>query len=71
MARPVNIIKKCAGNILLYRTKSKLSQADVAKKVGISVSYVSMLERGERSPPLEVMAAIARAIKVQPFELIK
>ena len=71
MGRPVNITKLCAGNIRLYRNKSKLSQADVAKKAKLSVSYISMLERGERTPPLETLAALARTFKVKPADLLK
>jgi transcriptional regulator with XRE-family HTH domain len=70
MGRPINIEKKCAGNVKLYRIKNNLSQADVAKKANLSVSYVSMLERGERVPPLKTLAALARTFKIQPAALI-
>jgi transcriptional regulator with XRE-family HTH domain len=36
----------------------------------ISVSYVSMLERGQRSPPLETIEALAEALGVRPVALL-
>jgi len=48
----------------------KLSQRVLADSVGISVSYVSMLERGQRSPPLETIEKMARALRVKPAFLL-
>jgi transcriptional regulator with XRE-family HTH domain len=42
----------------------------LADDVGISVSYVSMLERGQRSPPLETIEKMERALKVTPAVLL-
>ena len=52
------------------RAKKKLSQKALADKVGISVSYVSMLERGQRSPPLETIERMAKALGVTPAALL-
>ena len=38
--------------------------------MGLSVAYVSMLERGLRSPPLETIEKMARALKVTPVSLL-
>jgi transcriptional regulator with XRE-family HTH domain len=48
----MDLLTRFAGNVRRLRAKKKLSQKALADKVGISVSYVSMLERGQRSPPL-------------------
>jgi transcriptional regulator with XRE-family HTH domain len=50
----------------LCARQRELSQQEVAQKAKISVSYVSMLERGERSPPLETLA---KALGVPPVDL--
>lgn len=42
-----------AQNLRTVRAQQKLSQETVAKKARVSVSYISMLERGERTSPLE------------------
>ena len=46
------------------RARKKLTQSEVAEKANVSVSYVSMLERGQRSPPLETIEALAKALGV-------
>ncbi len=40
-----------------------------ASKARVSVSYVSTLERGERTPPLETLNAVAKALAIYPVDL--
>ena len=58
-----------AKNIRLVRTQQKLSQQALAKKARLSVSYVSMLERGVRVPPLDTLGVIAKSLGVAPLYL--
>ena len=58
-----------AKNIQLVRKQQKLSQQALAKKARISVSYVSMLERGIRVPPLDTLEVLAKALGVAPLYL--
>jgi len=60
-----------AGNLRAVRTEQRLSQEVVAHKSGLSVSYISMLERAERTPPLETLEALAKALKVSPLYLLQ
>lgn len=55
--------------IQLARTKRKLSQATLAKRADISVSYLSLLERSKRDPPLSTLQRIARALRM-PLEIL-
>ena len=55
--------------IQLARSKRKLSQAALAKRAGISVSYLSLLERGRRDPPLSTLQRIAAALGM-PVEIL-
>ena len=55
--------------IQLARSKRKLSQAALAKRAGISVSYLSLLERGRRDLPLSTLQRIAAAL-VMPVEIL-
>jgi transcriptional regulator with XRE-family HTH domain len=64
------LLMRFAENVHRLRLKNKLSQKDLAKRVGISVSYVSMLERGHRSPPLETIEKLAKALGVAPTKLL-
>ena len=58
-----------AKNIQLVRKQQKLSQQALAKKARVSVSYVSMLERGTRVPPLDTLEVLAKALGVAPLYL--
>ena len=57
-------------NLKVLRRQRKLSQEAVAHKAGISVSYVSMLERGQRTPPLQTLEVLAKALAVSPLALL-
>lgn len=46
------------------RVKSKLSQAGLAQRAGLSVSYIGMVERAERLPQLEALEQLAKAMKL-------
>ncbi len=60
-----------ARNLRGARLRRGLTQAIVAKKAGMTVSYISMLEGGRRSPPLLTLAALADALGVTPSSLIE
>jgi transcriptional regulator with XRE-family HTH domain len=66
----MDLLTRFAGNVRRLRAKKRLSQKALADKVGISVSYVSMLERGQRSPPLETIEKVAKALSVPPASLL-
>jgi len=65
------LAKVVSQNLLVVRTRRKLSQQTVADKAGLSVSYISMLERGVRVPPLETLEAVAKALGVPPLNLFQ
>ena len=66
----MDLVTRFAGNVRRLRAKKKLSQKTLADKIGISVSYVSMLERGQRSPPLDMLEKVAKAMGVTPISLL-
>jgi transcriptional regulator with XRE-family HTH domain len=66
----MDLVNRFAGNVRKLRAKKKLSQKTLADKIGISVSYVSMLERGQRSPPLDMLEKVAKALGVPPISLL-
>lgn len=55
--------------IQLARTKRKLSQTELAKRANISVSYLSLLERSKRDPPLSTLRQVANALRM-PIEIL-
>ena len=46
-----------------------MTQEQLSERARISVSFLSMIERGERAPHLETLAAIADALDVRLAEL--
>ncbi len=70
MRHAMDLLTRFAGNVRRLRARKKLSQKALADKIGISVSYVSMLERGQRSPPLETIEKMAKALGVPPANLL-
>lgn len=53
------------------RESLRLTQEEFATRCGISVSFASLLERGERSPSYETLLTIARALEVPLAELFR
>jgi len=59
-----------AQNLRALRLQRGLSQESLGRKTRLSVSYVSMLERGQRTPPLDTLEVLAKALAVSPVELL-
>ena len=53
------------------RIELGLTQEDLAQAAGLSQRYISVLERGENSPTLNVIFRICRALDVSPMELLE
>jgi|APFre7841882590_1041340.scaffolds.fasta_scaffold44936_3 transcriptional regulator with XRE-family HTH domain len=68
--RSASLADKFAANLKSERLRRKLSQETLAGKAGLSISYISMLERGQRTPPLDTLESLAKALGVGPASLI-
>jgi transcriptional regulator with XRE-family HTH domain len=65
-------IKKALGqNIKYFRFHRQLSQADLAEKAEISITFLSNIERGLKYPKAQVLGQIARGLNVDVWELFK
>jgi len=62
--------EKFSENLLRTRGAKKLTQEALAAKAGLSVSYISMLERAQRSPPLDTLELLGKALGVAPVALL-
>ena len=51
-------------NIKAYRIRKKLRQEDLAELSELSVTYIGMVERGEKIPALETFIRILNALEV-------
>jgi transcriptional regulator with XRE-family HTH domain len=71
MAQPsvVKEVGKKIRQLRLSRVGPRMTQEALSEKARISVSFLSMIERGERSPHLETLAKIASALEVPLADL--
>jgi len=58
-------------NIFGHRTARGLTQEQLALEAGIDLTYMGGIERGKRNPSLLVLVGIAKALGVQPADLLK
>ena len=56
-------------NIKKAREKMKLTQAEVAEKVGIHVNYYARIERGNARASIDVLKEISRVLKVKSSDI--
>ncbi len=52
------------------RVEKKLSQAELAMRVGLSREYVNKIEAGRYDPPLSTLEALAKVLKVSVAKLV-
>jgi len=57
--------------IRFYRQKRQLSQAALAKKAGISITFLSNIERGVKYPTSDTLSALANGLEVEVYELFR
>jgi transcriptional regulator with XRE-family HTH domain len=58
-------------NIKLLRKHKGLTQAVLAEKTGISVIFLSSIERGTKFPKPDTLGKIAQVLSIEVFELFK
>ena len=63
--------KQIGERIKNYRISKGLSREEVAVNVGISGSYLGMIERGEYDFKISKLFLIAKAMEISPEDLIK
>ena len=65
------IRKKFGEKVRELRRAKGLSQEELAFRAGIHRNYLGGIERGERNPALDNIAAIAKALGVDLSELVR
>ena len=58
-------------NIKLYRSNHGWSQADLAERSNISITFLSNIERGLKWPYPGTIVKIANALGIEEFELFR
>jgi len=64
------VLRRTLGErISALRRMLKLTQEEFAERTGISVSYLSMIERGQRTPHIATLARVAKELGVSVSQL--
>ncbi|MDQ0190132.1 helix-turn-helix transcriptional regulator [Alicyclobacillus cycloheptanicus] len=53
-----------------YRKLKRLTQAELAKELGVSISIIGSLERGTRVPPWDLFVRLIEVLNVTERELL-
>jgi transcriptional regulator with XRE-family HTH domain len=65
-------LKDCLGkNIKIFRSRKQLSQADLAEKADISITFLSNIERGNNFPQAGTLCNLAKALETEVWELFR
>jgi transcriptional regulator with XRE-family HTH domain len=62
-------VRRVGGFIRDQRTNAKLSLRKLAGLAGVSIPYLSQIERGLRKPSAEILQAIAKALRISAEQL--
>jgi len=57
--------------IRFYRHQRQLSQAALAEKANISVTFLSNIERGLKYPTSDTLSALSNSLEVEVYELFR
>lgn len=57
--------------IRFFRQQRQLSQASLAEKANISITFLSNIERGIKYPTSDTLSAIASGLDVEVYELFR
>jgi transcriptional regulator with XRE-family HTH domain len=67
----MNIRENFSKQLIFERKKAKISQEKLADLANIHRTYISQIERNLKSPTLEVVFGICRALSIKPSDFIK
>ncbi|HEY4940209.1 MAG TPA: helix-turn-helix transcriptional regulator [Rhizomicrobium sp.] len=66
----LNIRKQVGLNVRRLRLKRDVSQQVIAFEADMALNYVSGIECGKKNPTVDVLARLAKALRVAPADLL-
>jgi transcriptional regulator with XRE-family HTH domain len=57
--------------VRFYRKQRRLSQAELAEKADISITFLSKIERGIKFPTSETLSGLANGLEVEVYQLFR
>ncbi|MCV9938246.1 helix-turn-helix domain-containing protein [Boseaceae bacterium BT-24-1] len=67
----MNVRQILGRNVRALRTSARLSQEELAVRMGVEQTYVSGIERGVRNPTVTTLHRAAVALNVKAADLLK
>lgn len=64
------ILSVLAKNVKTLRVKRKLSQEQLGELCDFHPTFISMMERKQRNVTISTLEIVARALEVEPFQLL-
>lgn len=64
-----DIILNIGNNIRAERNRLRLSQEELAEKIGINVKNLGKIERGQSNPKITTIVSIMKALNI-PFDAL-
>jgi len=61
--------RRLAANLKALRQRWAFSQAELAERGGVSVSYVGEIETAVKWPSADVLERLSEALQVKPYQL--
>ena len=61
---------KLGRNLFAARKKRKMTAEDLAKKMGISASFIRQIECGRRSPSLSLLIDLCNELEITPNKVL-
>jgi transcriptional regulator with XRE-family HTH domain len=59
-----------ARNVRRLRQERGYTQEELSELAGINRNYTGMIERGERSPTVDMLEKLAKALKIDPVAFL-
>ena len=69
MNKNIDLQKRFGSKIAYIRKSQKLSQSELAEKVGMNANYLGEIERGEANATIDMIKSIADGLEVEVKEL--
>ncbi len=60
-----------AGNVRRLRKERGHTQEELSALAGINRNYTGMIERGQRSPTVDMLEKLGKALKINPVAFLK
>jgi transcriptional regulator with XRE-family HTH domain len=57
--------------VRFYRKQRRFSQAELAEKAGISITFLSKIERGIKFPTSDTLSGLANGLDIEVYQLFR